>query len=149
MPNTDVRSGRRRSLRNRNLLCLQVRFTGIYRPYNPKNSSFLHQLPPIFFKALSHQASQLAVPQIQWLGLKPSHTTLLDLKLLPLTPRDQSRIRELLRRPYIGQRGCLLERELNLMRELNGKAEIESLTDISVDYLLNEYLPNQLQLIST
>nr|XP_029714021.1 meiotic recombination protein SPO11-like [Aedes albopictus] len=99
--------------------------------------------------ALSHQASQLAVPQIQWLGLKPSHTTLLDLKLLPLTPRDQSRIRELLRRPYIGQRGCLLERELNLMRELNGKAEIESLTDISVDYLLNEYLPNQLQLIST
>ncbi|XP_021704296.1 uncharacterized protein LOC5578497 isoform X2 [Aedes aegypti] len=99
--------------------------------------------------ALSHQSSHLAVPSIQWLGLRPSHTVLLDLKLLPLTPRDESRIRELLRRPYIGQPGCELERELKMLQENNGKAEIESLADISVDYLISEYLPNQLRLVKT
>lgn len=100
------------------------------------------------FKALSHQSTQLAVPSIRWLGIRPSHIALLDLKLLPLTARDHSRIKALLIRPYIGQLGCELDQELKLLQEINGKAEIESLVDISVDYLISEYLPNQLRLIN-
>ncbi|XP_062536678.1 uncharacterized protein LOC134205449 isoform X2 [Armigeres subalbatus] len=96
--------------------------------------------------SLLHQSSQLAVPSIQWLGLRPSHLVLLNLKLLPLTERDRSRIQRMLKRPYIGHPGCELERELRLLHELDGKAEIESLTDISVDYLVTKYLPMQLRL---
>ncbi|XP_055528077.1 uncharacterized protein LOC129720614 [Wyeomyia smithii] len=98
--------------------------------------------------ALSHQSHSLAVPTIQWLGVRPSHITLLQLKKLPLTDRDRARTTELLKRPYIGQPGCELERELKLLQQENGKAEIESLADLSIDYLVSTYLPNQLAMFT-
>ncbi|KAL9694836.1 hypothetical protein quinque_014121 [Culex quinquefasciatus] len=95
--------------------------------------------------ALSHQSQYLAVPAIRWIGVCPSHIPLLGLKPLPLNGRDRARIDELLKRPYIGKAGCELARELRLMSELDVKAEIESLVDISTDYLINDYLPAQLK----
>ncbi|XP_053686922.1 meiotic recombination protein SPO11 isoform X2 [Sabethes cyaneus] len=97
---------------------------------------------------LSHQSHSLAVPTIQWLGIRPSHIALLQLKKLPLTDRDHSRIVELLKRPYIGKSGCELQRELKLLQQEEGKAEIESLADLSIDYLVSKYLPNQLEQLS-
>lgn len=94
-------------------------------------------------------SSNLAVPQIKWLGLLPSDIQRLSLKeekTMPLTTNDEKRLNGLINRPYFKREQSYLH-QINLLRELGRKAELEAL-DFCEEYLVKTYLPNKLRYAS-
>lgn len=95
------------------------------------------------------EASYLALPQTRWLGLLPSDVEKQPLQqssLIDLTPNDQTKLKSLLKRPYLLKKPEWLN-QLKLMREMDKKAELESL-DILGDYLTKTFIPNKLRYAS-
>lgn len=90
---------------------------------------------------MSRCVDHLAVPDIQWIGLRPSDISRLGLQTLPLTVRDERLIRNMLQRPYISETVCS---ELQVLLQIERKAEIESLSISSPAYLVETFLPQQL-----
>lgn len=90
---------------------------------------------------MSRCVDHLAVPAIQWIGLRPSDISRLGLPTLPLTAHDQKWIQCMLQRPYISETICM---ELQILMQTNRKAEIESLAILSSGYLVEEYLPKHI-----
>ena len=91
---------------------------------------------------MANAVDKLAVPSIIWIGIHPSEISTLNLPAMELTERDVKKIDELLKRPYINQ---FIMKELKMMKLINLKAEIESLCDISANYLIDNYLPNKMK----
>ncbi|XP_063065112.1 meiotic recombination protein SPO11 [Engraulis encrasicolus] len=96
---------------------------------------------------MSFEAHNLTVPSVLWLGLLPSDIERLRVPqeaLIPLTPRDKSKLQSLKSRPYLA---CQPEwkTEMEIMERLNHKAEIQSLASIAPDFLTRVYLPNKLR----
>ncbi|KAF6718064.1 Meiotic recombination protein SPO11 [Oryzias melastigma] len=97
--------------------------------------------------AMSFEAHSLTVPSVMWLGLLPSDLQRLRVpksSLLPLTRTDESKLSSLLKRPYLASHPEW-QKELELMQQSKVKAEIQSLADISPDFLTSIYLPNKLR----
>lgn len=90
---------------------------------------------------MSRCVDHLAVPDIQWIGLRPSDISRLGLQTLSITTRDEKLVRNMLQRPYISEKICA---ELQIILQSQRKAEIESLAILSPLYLVETYLPNQL-----
>ena len=85
-------------------------------------------------KALAHQSAELALPSIQWVGVKSSHIGQEDdlhqtQGLLKLSPRDRHKAISMLEREQFAEGGIESEwrRELQVMLILNIKAEIQLL----------------------
>uniref|UniRef100_UPI00358FF562 meiotic recombination protein SPO11 n=1 Tax=Myxine glutinosa TaxID=7769 RepID=UPI00358FF562 len=96
--------------------------------------------------SMSFDASNLTVPTLHWLGLLPSDIERLDISKgvrLPMTPRDRSKVQELIKRPYIKAQP-LWRKELERLEACGEKAEIQSLTSLSSSFLAQVYLPNKL-----
>ncbi|XP_048203467.1 meiotic recombination protein SPO11 isoform X1 [Perognathus longimembris pacificus] len=97
--------------------------------------------------SMSFEAPNLTVPAIRWLGLLPSDIKRLNIpknSLIPLTKHDHLKLNSILKRPYVNCQP-LWRKEMELMAELNMKAEIQALTFLSSDYLSRVYLPNKLK----
>ncbi|KAM4842620.1 meiotic recombination protein SPO11 isoform 3-T3 [Thomomys bottae] len=97
--------------------------------------------------SMSFEAHNLTVPAIRWLGLLPSDIRRLNIpkdSLIPLTKHDHVKLNSILKRPYIHCQP-LWRKEMEMMAELNMKAEIQALTFLSTDYLSRVYLPNKLK----
>ncbi|XP_024149894.2 meiotic recombination protein SPO11 isoform X3 [Oryzias melastigma] len=97
--------------------------------------------------AMSFEAHSLTVPSVMWLGLLPSDLQRLRVpksSLLPLARTDESKLSSLLKRPYLASHPEW-QKELELMQQSKVKAEIQSLADISPDFLTSIYLPNKLR----
>ncbi|KAE9966239.1 hypothetical protein EG328_009080 [Venturia inaequalis] len=96
-------------------------------------------------KALAHQSAELALPSIQWIGVKSAHIGQEDdlhqtQGLLKLSARDRRKATSMLGREQFGENGSEPEwrRELQVMLMLNVKAEIQLLearSDGLVGYL--------------
>uniref|UniRef100_A0A3B3D909 DNA topoisomerase (ATP-hydrolyzing) n=1 Tax=Oryzias melastigma TaxID=30732 RepID=A0A3B3D909_ORYME len=98
-------------------------------------------------QAMSFEAHSLTVPSVMWLGLLPSDLQRLRVpksSLLPLARTDESKLSSLLKRPYLASHPEW-QKELELMQQSKVKAEIQSLADISPDFLTSIYLPNKLR----
>lgn len=85
-------------------------------------------------KALAHQSAELALPSIQWLGVKSAHVGQEDdlhqtQGLLKLSARDRRKATSMLEREHFAEDGAEQEwrRELQVMLMLNVKAEIQLL----------------------
>ncbi|XP_042555165.1 meiotic recombination protein SPO11 isoform X1 [Dipodomys spectabilis] len=97
--------------------------------------------------SMSFEAHNLTVPAIRWLGLLPSDIKRLNIpknNLIPLTKHDHMKLNSILKRPYVNCQP-LWRKEMEMMAELNMKAEIQALTFLSSDYLSRVYLPNKLK----
>ncbi|XP_012879781.1 PREDICTED: meiotic recombination protein SPO11 isoform X2 [Dipodomys ordii] len=97
--------------------------------------------------SMSFEAHNLTVPAIRWLGLLPSDIKRLNIpknSLIPLTKHDHMKLNSILKRPYVNCQP-LWRKEMEMMAELNMKAEIQALTFLSSDYLSRVYLPNKLK----
>lgn len=90
-------------------------------------------------------ANNLALPFMHWIGIHPSDITRLQLgedSLIPLTNRDESKLRDMLLRPYVS--GVLSE-EINQMLSMRVKAEIQALNRISSSYLGQVFIPRKIK----
>ncbi|KAM4842619.1 meiotic recombination protein SPO11 isoform 2-T2 [Thomomys bottae] len=112
------------------------------------DDDFCSKLSPcIMVTSMSFEAHNLTVPAIRWLGLLPSDIRRLNIpkdSLIPLTKHDHVKLNSILKRPYIHCQP-LWRKEMEMMAELNMKAEIQALTFLSTDYLSRVYLPNKLK----
>lgn len=89
------------------------------------------------------------MPSIKWIGVYPSEIEPLNLVKLPLTGRDNKKINDLMKRPYINGTDSDDEfaHQLSIAKALNAKVEIEGLYDIMSDnYLIDDYLTNKIGL---
>jgi len=95
------------------------------------------------------ESKYLALPQIKWLGLLPSDV---DAHHLPqsstekLSTHDILKLKSLLKRPYLQSKPEWIY-QINIMCDLNRKAELESI-DTNGEYLVRTYLPNKLRYAS-
>ena len=60
-----------------------------------------------FFQSMSHQADDLALPAIRWLGVHPADISRLGIQTQPLTDADGNKLRKLVARPYITRHKAL------------------------------------------
>jgi len=97
-------------------------------------------------KNMQHDAVNLAIPDIKWLGIH--HTDLHKVSascLQPLTKHDVSKAKQLLVRPSVLSRPKWRQ-ELEKMLEVGKKAEIQALAEVSLSYFTTNYLPNKLEM---
>lgn len=74
----------------------------------------------------------------------PTDIETLDITRIEMTAADAKKVNELLKRPYISDR---LRSELNHLRRRKLKAEIESIYQCSMDYLITDYIPTKILLV--
>ncbi|CAM9734613.1 unnamed protein product [Lampetra planeri] len=97
--------------------------------------------------SMSFDAANLTVPTICWLGVLPSEIERWNIPttvLLPLSDRDQRKLRELLGRPFM-ELHPEWRNELEILQARAVKAEMQALESISPGLLSRYYLPNKLQ----
>lgn len=92
--------------------------------------------------AMSHNSENLAVPSMVWLGIMPSEIDSLDIPTIPMSKQDEKKVTEMLKRPYINP---VLKRELQILLNRQVKAEIEGIYHFSINYMINEYIPNKIR----
>ncbi|CAO1378646.1 unnamed protein product [Diamesa serratosioi] len=92
--------------------------------------------------AMSHNSENLAVPSMVWLGILPSEIDSLDITTIPMSKRDEKKATDMMKRPYMNSR---LQSELQILLNRNVKAEIEGIYHFSINYLINEYIPNKIR----
>jgi len=101
-------------------------------------------------KALSFEAANLAVPDIQWLGLLPS-----DLRddsgfgipsdtHIKMTKSDERRVKLLLEEEFVKRKPRWKE-QIEIMLQDGIKAEIQALNARDPQYITNHYLPQKLE----
>ncbi len=84
----------------------------------------------------------LSTPSAQWIGV--NGTDIIDYKLPtePLSDFDRKRLTELKRDPrYVGE---MWQKELDILIELDQKAELEAFSKFGLTYIVDEYLPAKL-----
>lgn len=95
------------------------------------------------------EADHLALPQIRWLGLLPIDVEKHELprsSTIRQNSYDTQKLNSLYKRPYLQKRPEWLH-QLNILREMGRKAELESI-DTNGEYLVRTYLPNKLRYAS-
>lgn len=91
---------------------------------------------------MSNQNDVLAVPSIRWLGVFPSDSKKYRIKSVDMTKDDNRKLENLINRPHLNNE---LFTELNILKEIKQKAEIEGVAESSCDYLIDVYLANKLR----
>lgn len=86
------------------------------------------------------EAEDLAVPKVRYIGVMPSDLDNLNILVSEATPEDLKKTDDILQRPYV--RGRLRE-ELYWIKTRKKKAEIENLYQLTLDFLLNNYIPDK------
>jgi meiotic recombination protein SPO11 len=90
------------------------------------------------FQAQSHNSEHLAIPSIRWIGVHSSDIQQFQLPTLQLTSEDESKLKDILKRPYMNE---AFHHQIHLMLSMRLKAEIEGFSAIDMNYLIDEYIP--------
>ena len=96
---------------------------------------------------MSHNAQNLAVPELRWLGLLPTDIRKMNIPshcLTSLNKYDRKKIESLLERPYL-MKHWKWRRELDVISNIGQKAGIQALFEINHEFLSREYLPIKLR----
>lgn len=86
-------------------------------------------------------SAQLAVPQLHWLGLRPSDMMRHGCRTLRLSDNDRRLLRCILQRPYIDES---VRGQLQWLLTNGRKAEIEAIEEEKKGYLLGTFLRERL-----
>ena len=98
-------------------------------------------------KRTSYESQFLTIPDIKWLGVRPSDLDKFKIPKavrIPLTDKDIKRGKQLLQEEFIRKRPKYLK-ELQLMLKNKEKAEIQALASKGFRFLTQEYLPQKLE----
>ncbi|HUT81765.1 MAG TPA: hypothetical protein VMZ29_11235 [Candidatus Bathyarchaeia archaeon] len=98
-------------------------------------------------KALSYESYELATPNIQWLGVRPSDLDKYNLPQntrLPMSKMDINRARQMMEERFVKIRPDWTK-ELKLMIETKQKAEIQALASRGIKFFTDEYLPTKIE----
>ncbi|MBN1330744.1 MAG: hypothetical protein JXA54_14830 [Candidatus Heimdallarchaeota archaeon] len=98
-------------------------------------------------KALSYESYELATPNIQWLGVRPSDLDKYNLPQntrLPMTKMDINRAKQMMEEKFVKIRPEWIK-ELKLMIETRQKAEIQALASRGIKFFTDEYLPTKIE----
>ncbi|MEA2071357.1 MAG: hypothetical protein U9O98_08710, partial [Asgard group archaeon] len=98
-------------------------------------------------KSLSYESYELATPDIQWLGVRPTDLDKYSLPKncrLPMTKMDIHRAKNMLDEDFVKARPEWIK-ELNLMIETKQKAEIQALASRGIKFFTEEYLPSKIE----
>ncbi|CAK9294285.1 unnamed protein product [Gordionus sp. m RMFG-2023] len=102
-------------------------------------------------KELFRESQNLVCSKVHWLGLLPTDIERFNLPstLIPFNRYDTSKCAELLKRPYMAQEANKdYLYEVEYLKNLGKKAEIENLASIKDNFLMAMYLPIKLKEIN-
>ncbi len=98
-------------------------------------------------KRMSYETPFLTIPDIKWLGVRPSDLDKYGIPKtvrIPMTPKDIERGKQLLAEEFIKKRPRY-KKEIELMLKRKEKAEIQALASKGFRYLTQKYLPEKLE----
>lgn len=98
-------------------------------------------------KRTSYETQFLTIPDIKWLGVRPSDLDRFKIPKtvrIPMTEHDIERGKQLLQEEFIKKRPKYLK-ELQLMLKTKEKAEIQALASKGFRFLTKEYLPQKIE----
>ncbi|KAL5283625.1 SPO11 family protein [Megaselia abdita] len=93
-------------------------------------------------KALNQASEQLSCPEIKWIGITPSEMRKFNLPKSPLTLVDQTKLNKMLEREYLNLN---IKKELEIMKKIDAKTEIEYLSLPPFNYNLTDYIAQKIK----
>ncbi|NHI93342.1 MAG: hypothetical protein EAX96_12725 [Candidatus Lokiarchaeota archaeon] len=97
-------------------------------------------------KRLSYESPFVATPKMHLLGVLSRDLEVFKIPeecRLPMTPTDMKRCDQMLEEPFVQQNARWVE-DLELMKEIQKKAEIQALSNFGFEFLTESYLPTKL-----
>ena len=96
--------------------------------------------------ALSHASERLTIPSVKYVGITMDDVIKYDLKkqLIKLDEKDLARIKQVSKYDWF-KNNKDWQRQFKMMKEFNGKVEIQSLSSKGVSFISEIYLPEKIK----
>ena len=96
--------------------------------------------------ALAHASERLTIPSVKYIGITMDDVIKYDLKrhLIKLTEQDIARIKQVTEYDWFKD-NKEWQRQFKIMKELNGKVEIQSLSAKGISFISEHYLPEKIK----
>src|SRR3989339_1934143 len=96
--------------------------------------------------ALAHASERLTIPSVKYIGITMDDVIKYDLKrhLIKLTEQDIARIKQVTEYDWFKD-NKEWQRQFKIMKELNGKVEIQSLSAKGISFISEKYLPEKIK----
>ncbi len=96
--------------------------------------------------ALAHASERLTIPNVKYVGITMDDITKYDLKrhLIKLTEQDIARIKQISEYDWF-KNNKDWQRQFKMMKEMNGKVEIQALATKGVSFISESYLPTKIK----
>ena len=96
--------------------------------------------------ALAHASERLTIPSVKYVGITMDDVIKYDLKkhLIKLTDQDAARIKQVSQYDWF-KNNKVWQRQFKMMKELNGKVEIQALSSKGISFISETYLPNKIK----
>ncbi len=96
--------------------------------------------------ALAHASERLTIPNVKFLGITADDVVNYDLKkhLIKLNEQDLTRMKQVSEYEWFKDNKNW-QRQLKMMKELGGKAEIQALTARGISFISEKYLPEKIK----
>ena len=96
--------------------------------------------------ALAHAAERLTIPSVRYIGITMDDVVKYDLKkqIIKLDDKDLARIKQVSQYDWF-KNNKDWQRQFKLMKELNGKVEIQALSTKGISFISEKYLPEKIK----
>ncbi|MBS3151022.1 DNA topoisomerase IV subunit A [Candidatus Woesearchaeota archaeon] len=96
--------------------------------------------------ALAHAAERLTIPSVRYIGITMDDVVKYDLKkqIIKLDDKDLARIKQVSQYDWF-KNNKDWQRQFKLMKELNGKVEIQALATKGISFISEKYLPEKIK----
>ena len=96
--------------------------------------------------ALAHASERLTIPNCKYVGVTGEDVIKYDLKkhLIKLTDQDLARIKQVSEYDWFKENKDWLK-QFKMMKELNGKVEIQALSARGISFISEKYLPDKIK----
>lgn len=96
--------------------------------------------------ALAHAAERLTIPSVKYIGITMDDITKYDLKkhIIKLDEKDLARIKQVSQYDWF-KNNKAWQRQFKMMKEFNGKVEIQALSAKGVSFISEKYLPEKIK----
>ncbi|MEK7120771.1 MAG: DNA topoisomerase IV subunit A, partial [Patescibacteria group bacterium] len=96
--------------------------------------------------ALAHATERLTIPNVKYIGITMDDILKYDLKkhLIKLTEQDLTRIKQVSEYEWF-KNNKQWQRQFKMMKEMNGKVEIQALSTRGVSFISEKYLPDKIK----
>lgn len=93
-------------------------------------------------RALDHVREQISCPQVRWIGITPSEMKKLNLPMTTLSEFDRNALNKLLEKEHISEQ---IKEELEILKTLGAKTEIEYVSLPPFNYNLPDYIAEKIK----